>query len=265
MWGAIAGDVIGSVYEWCGTITKEFPLFTGHTTFTDDSVLSVAVAHWILTGDDLAYTLREYARTYRGRGYGGMFARWIDSPERGPYGSYGNGSAMRVSAVSHAFDTVDEVLVWAERSAAVTHDHPEGIRGAQGAALAGFLARTGRGKEEIRREVTSRLGYDLNRTVDDIRPTYHFDETCQGTVPQAIVAFLDSTDWEDAVRNAISLGGDADTLACITGGIAEAYYGEVPAAILDEVRTRVDPRMVEVIERFSSKHPIRPGTIAREP
>ena len=231
MLGAIAGDVIGSVHEWAETKTKDFPLFVPESTFTDDSVLTVAIADWILTGNDLVEVLHAYFEAYPNRGYGGMFQHWAAERRRIPYNSFGNGAAMRVSPVGFAFDDPDDVLACAERSAAVTHNHDEGVRGAQATALAVFLARKGKKKKELKRELESRFAYDLSPALDEIRPKYHFDETCQGTVPQAIIAFLESTSYEDAIRNAISLGGDADTLACITGGIAEAYYGGVPQHI----------------------------------
>lgn len=256
MLGAIAGDVIGSVHEWAGTKTKDFDLFVPRSTFTDDSVLTVAVAEWILDGQDLAGLLRAYARAFRGRGYGGMFSAWVAAGAGEPYGSFGNGSAMRAGPVGHAFDGLEDVLSWAERSAAVTHDHPEGIRGAQATAAAIHAARCGRTREQIRHGIEQRFGYDLGATLDDIRPTYRFDGTCQGTVPQAIIAFLESVSFEDAVRNAISLGGDADTLACITGSIAEAYYGGVPPEIAGPVRARLDGRLLAVLDRFQERYPL---------
>lgn len=254
MLGAIAGDVIGSVHEWAGTKTKKFPLFVGGTTFTDDTVLTVAVAEWLLTGADLVELFHRYVHDHPGRGYGSGFGAWARSRLREPYGSYGNGSAMRVSPVGFACDRLDDVLVKAGESAAVTHDHPEGIRGAQATAAAVFLARREHDKAIVRDEIERRFGYDLSRSLDEIRPDYQFNETCQGTVPQALIAFLESTDYEDAVRNAISLGGDADTLACIAGGIAEAYYGGVPEPIATDVRTLLDARLLAVVDRFRARH-----------
>jgi len=252
MLGAIIGDVIGSVHEWAETKTKDFPLFVAESTFTDDSVLTVAVAEWILDGNDLTDVLQTYTMAYPGRGYGLMYGQWAANRHRKPYNSFGNGSAMRVSPVGFAFDTTEEVLAWSERSAAVTHNHPEGIRGAQAAALAVSLARKTSDKAQIRTELESRFGYHLSQRLDEIRPTYEFNETCQATVPQAIIAFLESTGYEDAIRNAISLGGDADTLACITGGIAEAYYG-VPRDLSERVRTILDPQLVKVVDRFQNQ------------
>ena len=256
MLGAICGDVIGSVHEWGGTKTKEFPLLIPESTFTDDTVLTVAVADWVLTERNLVDLLQEYTHAYPLRGYGGMFQRWADRRARDPYNSLGNGAAMRVSAVGFAFDTMDEVLSRAERSAAVTHDHPEGVRGAQATAAAVFLARSGQTKEQIRHALATRFGYRLDARLDEIRPTYAFDETCQGTVPQALAAFFESTGYEDAIRNAISLGGDADTLACITGGIAEAYYKGVPAEIAGPVLAILDPGLKSVVERFRGRFSI---------
>lgn len=254
MRGAIVGDIIGSVHESrCGK-TKEFPLFVPHTTFTDDTVLTVAVADCLLTGSSYVDKFHEYTRAYPNRGYGAGFWHWVRSGSREPYNSWGNGAAMRVSPVGFAFGSLTEVLDEAKRSAEVTHNHPEGIRGAQATAAAVFLARTGKSKEEIREFVEASFGYDLDRTLDDIRPSYSFNESCQGTVPEAITAFLDSSDYEDAVRLAISLGGDADTLACITGGIAGAFYGGVPEAIAAPAMALLHPELRHVVDRFCEKY-----------
>lgn len=253
MLGAIVGDVIGSVHEGRGTKTKEFPLFVPRSTFTDDSVLTVAVAEWILTGQDLVDLLHSYTDTYPGRGYGGMYYEWACDHIREPYNSFGNGAAMRVSPVGFAFESMDEVLAWAKRSAEVTHNHPEGIRGAQATAASIFLARRSQDKDRIRRTIESQFGYDLSARLEQIRPTYGFDETCQRTVPQAFTAFFESTSYEDAIRNAISLGGDADTLACITGGIAEAYYNGVPKDLAAPVIAILDKCMVAVVDRFRER------------
>jgi ADP-ribosylglycohydrolase len=233
MLGAIVGDFIGSVHESVPTKRKDFPLVDPRCTVTDDSLLTVAVAEWLLHGTDLVTRFHELVAAYPRAGWGGMFARWATSRHREPYNSFGNGAAMRVSPVGWAFATLEHTLDAAAESSRVTHDHPEGIKGAQAAAAAVFLARTGHDKADIRQAIAERFGYDLDRTVDTIRPTYRFNETCQGTVPEAIVAFLDATDFEDTVRNAVSLGGDADTLACIAGAIAHAYFGSVPAHLAD--------------------------------
>jgi ADP-ribosylglycohydrolase len=250
MIGAIAGDVIGSVHERVATKSTEFPLFVGRSRFTDDTVLTVATAHAILTGKSYDVAYREFGRRYPNAGYGGSFYGWLFAEEPRPYNSWGNGSAMRVAPVGFAFNTVDEVLREAERTAAVTHNHPEGIKGAQATALAVFMGRSRASKEEICQEISQRFNYNLDRTVEQIRPDYQFDVSCQGSVPEAIVAFLDSTDVESAIRLAVSLGGDADTQAAIAGGIAEAFYGGVPAAITSAVRRHLDQEFVEVIDAF---------------
>jgi ADP-ribosylglycohydrolase len=250
MIGAIAGDIIGSVYEHAPLKSKEFPLFGRGCRFTDDTVLTIAVAAAILTGRPYQETLREFGQRYPAAGYGGSFYRWLQADNPQPYSSWGNGAAMRVSPIGFACATAQEVLAEAARSAACTHNHPEGIKGAQAAALAVFLARTGNSREEIRTEIATRFGYDLSRTVAAIRPGYSFDISCQGTVPEALIAFLDSTSYEDAIRNAVSLGGDSDTLACISGGIAEAFYGGVPAAIAGPAAQYLTPDLYRVCEEF---------------
>lgn len=215
------------------------------------------MADAILNGDDYAKTIKQFALRYPDAGYGGTFRMWIWSRENKPYNSWGNGSAMRVSPVGFAFDTIDEVLNQATMSAEVTHNHPEGIKGARATALAILLARQGAGKEAIRNEIEDRFSYDLRRTVEAIRPSYRFDVSCQGSVPESIIAFLDSRDWESAVRNAVSLGGDADTMACIAGGIAQAFYGKIPAEIVTETRKRLPNDLLAVVDRFNSKYRCR--------
>jgi ADP-ribosylglycohydrolase len=253
MIGAIAGDIIGSVYEWQNIKTKQFDLFSPDCCFTDDTVLTVALAESILTGADYASLMRAYCRRYPGAGYGNLFHLWAQDHKSQPYNSWGNGAAMRISSVGFAFNTLDEVLVRAAEYTAVTHNHTEGIKGAQAIAAAIFLARTGSSKADIRQYSTENFHYDLSRSVDEIRPTYQFNESCQGTVPQAIVCFLESTDFEDAIRNAISLGGDSDTLACITGGMAQAHYG-VPAAITDRAISILDEDLRGITARFMSTY-----------
>jgi ADP-ribosylglycohydrolase len=250
MIGAIAGDIIGSVYEFNQIKTKEFPLFNERSHFTDDSVLTAAVADAILSGRSYKESILEIGRRYPDSGYGGSFIGWLFSENPQPYNSWGNGSAMRVSPVGFAFQSEEKVLSEAKKSAEISHNHPEGIKGAQATALAVFLARSGDGKDTIRERIADEFGYDLDRTVDSIRPDYSFNESCQETVPEAIVAFLDSDSYEDAVRNAVSLGGDSDTLACITGGIAEVFYGTVPESIVTEVRKRLTPDLLQVIDDF---------------
>lgn len=253
MLGAIVGDMIGSVYEHRPIKTKEFPLWCDSSRFTDDTVLTVAVAAALLGDRDYAAALKEFGRSYPDAGYGTTFRSWLDSPSSEPYGSWGNGSAMRVSPVGFALDNVEEVLDEAERTAAVTHDHPEGIKGAQAVALAVFRARNGAARASMAHELTSLFGYDLSGTPDEIRRDYHFDVSCQGSVPQALVSFLASHSFEDAVRNAVSLGGDSDTLACVAGAVAEAYYGGVPAPLAGEARARLPGELLEVVERFETR------------
>lgn len=254
MLGAIAGDMIGSVYEHETIKTKEFPLFDHFSRLTDDTVLTVAVASAILQKTDYKTSLKYFGRKYPDAGYGMFFYKWLFSNKSQPYYSWGNGSAMRVSPVGFAFDSIKDVLEQAEESAAVTHNHPEGIIGAQATALAIFLARTGHDKEKIKHEICTRFYYDLDRTLDEIRPGYEFDLSCEGSVPEAIIAFLESTDFEDAIRNAISLGGDSDTLACITGGIAQAYYQTVPHYIAVEVYERLPLEFVSILDEFNSTY-----------
>lgn len=254
MLGAIVGDIIGSSYEFEGLKSTTFPLFTSSSRFTDDTVLTVAVADCLLHGRDYAQTFKEYGQRYPHAGYGGMFGNWLESADSKPYNSYGNGSAMRVSPVAYAFDTIDDVLREAERSASPTHNHPEGIKGAQAIASAIFLARTGNEKKEIRAFIEKRFKYDLGRTLDEIRPHYRFDETCQGSVPEAIIALLESTDYEDAIRKAVSLGGDADTLACMVGGIAEAFFKKIPQEIVFRARQILDKELLAIVDEFNSRY-----------
>ncbi len=254
MLGAIAGDVIGSVFESSPIKSTEFPLFSRHSRFTDDTVLTVAVAYSILKGVDYASSFKTFGRRYPNAGYGLSFYNWIFSPERKPYGSWGNGSAMRVSPIGFAFDTVEDVLKEAKKSAEVTHNHPEGIKGAQATALAVFLASRGKSKEEIKREISQRFGYNLDRTVDEIRPTYRFDVSCQGSVPEAIISFLESQNFEDAVRKGISLGGDSDTIACIAGAIAHSFYKDLPGEVVSNVKERLPEEFLSIIEEFKSRY-----------
>ena len=249
MLGAIIGDTIGSVYEFNNIKRTDFPLFQRRSNYTDDSIMTMAVAEWLLNDpqhgmDTLETSFLGFAKRYPCPmgGYGGGFNRWLFHPEtlydyeegqkaeskRRPYNSFGNGSAMRCSTNGWMFDTLEETERVAGLSAAITHNHPEGIKGAQSTAAAIFMARNGKSKEEIKEYISSKYGYNLNRTCDEIRAVYDWDASCQGTVPEAMVAFFDSTDFESAIRLAVSLGGDSDTLACITGGIAEAFYNDIP-------------------------------------
>jgi ADP-ribosylglycohydrolase len=253
MIGAIAGDIIGSIYEHWPIKTKDFPLFSNRCKFTDDTVLTVAIADAILSGLSYRQSLQEFGRLHPNAGYGGSFIQWLHSDNPQPYNSWGNGSAMRVSPVGFAFQSEADVMLNAKLTAQVSHNHPEGIKGAQATALAIFMAKSGRGKNKIKKRISNEFGYDLNRTVDEIRPEYSFDVSCQGTVPEAIIAFIDSDSHEDAVRNAISLGGDSDTLACISGGIADAFYG-VPENIRMEVQNRLTPDLLKIVESFCQKY-----------
>ncbi len=252
MIGAIAGDIIGSVYEWHNIKTTEFPLFDPRCTYTDDTVLTIAIADAILSGEEYGPKLKEWYRLFPGCGYGSGFRRWA-AHDTGQRHSMGNGSAMRVSPVGFAFDTLQEVLEEAKKSALPSHNHPEGIKGAQAAASAIFLARTGNNKNDIKSYMEKTFGYNLTRTLDDIRPRYRFDATCPGSVPEAIIAFLESNNYEDAIRKAISLGGDSDTIACIAGGIAEAFYG-IPDAIRIRALEKLDDKLAIVVNLFARKY-----------
>ena len=292
MLGAIIGDTVGSVYEFNNIKTTDFPFFSPGSNYTDDSVMTMAVAEWLLTDenhsiDTLENCMVSIARQYpcpKG-GYGSSFFDWLfhpeylidyddkristfitleealkklnasktETPKRKPYNSWGNGSAMRASAVGWMFDTLEETERVAKISAEITHNHPEGIKGAQATAAAIFMARNGKSKDEIHNYISTTYGYNLARTCDEIRPYYHFDASCQGTVPEAIVAFMDSTDYESAIRLAVSLGGDSDTLACITGGIAEAFYKEIPAEIAKKMWSKLPEKFKEIIKSVESR------------
>ena len=252
--GAIAGDVIGSVYEYVNIVkTTHFPLFTPLSHFSDDSVLTMAVADCLVHGKEFAENIWEFAHRYPNRGYGGSFKEWLKSDEKQPYGSYGNGSAMRVSPVGLLFDTMDETLKLAEATAAVTHNHPEGIKGAKAIAAAIYLARTYAKKTDIEEFISFSFGYDLGFSIEEIRPSYKFDVTCQGSVPQAIVAFLDSRDYEHAIRLAVSLGGDSDTIACMAGGIAAAFYKDIPLKIMEKVTAKLPYEFLHILNAFDKK------------
>ena len=253
MIGAIAGDIIGSIYEWNNIKKKKFHLFSDKCSFTDDSVLTIALADSILTGVSYVDNLKKFYHWYPDSGYGGNFRHWATSQHSEPYNSWGNGAAMRISPVGYAYNDLDTVLQKAFEFTEVTHNHPEGIKGGQATASAIFLARKGHSKSEIKTFVEDTFQYDLSKHVDDIRPTYKFDVSSQGTVPQAIRAFLDSTDFEDAIRTAVSLGGDTDTLTCITGGIAQAFYGDVPQLITEKAYTFLDNRLATITRQFMKK------------
>ncbi len=257
MLGAIAGDIIGSRFEQNPIKTTDFELFHPECRFTDDSVLTLAVAEHIFLGRDLVDTLKEYFNQYPDAGYGERFMQWASSPSREPYNSFGNGSAMRVSPVGFAFDSLEVVLEKARGTAEVTHNHPEGIKGAQATAAAVFLARTGSSKKEIKSFIETQFQYNLSDRLDAIRPQYTFDATCQGSVPQAITAFLESESFEDAVRKAVSLGGDSDTQACIAGGIAHAFYGKLPDIISAEVHSRLEVPLRQILTLFCDRFSCR--------
>lgn len=267
MIGAIVGDIVGSVYEWHNIKTKDFPLFRDDCFFTDDTVMTCAVAEALMNGgekDDFIDAMKKFGRMYPNAGYGGRFGAWLNGDSREPYNSWGNGSAMRVSPVGFFVEpswdvtsTACSVSTYAKRSAEVTHNHPEGIKGAQAVADSIMFMRYWKQggsdisarKDELRQFISEKYGYDLSKTLDEIRPTYSFNESCQDTVPQAITAFLESTGFEDAIRNAISLGGDSDTLAAITGGIAEAAYG-VPEWIKKKAWSYLDEPLKAICRRW---------------
>ena len=257
MYGALIGDIVGSVYEWKNIKTKDFPLFHRYCRYTDDSMMTIAVADALMKSwgqpemarrKALIDSLQKWGQRYPDAGYGGKFKQWIFSDHPEPYNSWGNGSAMRVSSVGWMYDTLEETQAVAKDTASVTHNHPEGIKGAVATASVIWMARNGRDKEEIRKYVETEF-YPLDETCDQIRPTYHFDVSCQGTVPQAITAFLEGESFEDVIRTAVSLGGDCDTLTCIAGGMAEAFYG-VSEELKLECRKRLEPDMLQVLDRF---------------
>lgn len=270
MYGAILGDMIGSPYEFdMGNKSKEFPLFSERSTYTDDTVMTIAVAdalwdaqpirsykdlkeeniEWIR--NRLIRGMQGFGKRYPYAGYGGMFRHWLRSKDPEPYGSYGNGSAMRVSAAAWLFHDIDTVRSMARLSAEVTHNHPEGMKGAEATAAAIFLARTGKSKNEIKSYIENKFGYDLSRTCDEIRPGYRHVESCQETVPEAITAFLEGESFEDVIRTAVSLGGDCDTLTCIAGSIAEGFYG-VPNELKIECRKRLPKELRKVLDRYET-------------
>ena len=259
--GAILGDIAGSIYEFDPHKSTDINLQDKRMDYTDDTIMTIAVADWILndkrhTKNGLVERMQQWGRRYPHPmgAYGNMFSQWLRSDNPMPYNSWGNGSAMRVSAVGFAFDTLEETMNVAKKCAEVTHDHTEGIKGAQATAAAIFMARTGSTKEVIRRYITDTFGYNLDRSCDDIRPTYGFDGSCQGTVPESIIAFLDSKDYEDALRLCISLGGDADTMGAITGAIAGAYYNKMPYALYEFGMEKLPKDIRNVVGLFNSKY-----------
>ncbi len=262
MLGAIIGDIVGSVYEFDNHRSKEFPLFTRRCTPTDDSIMTLAVAQSILNAgtdymrleEEAVANMRALGAEYPGADYGGRFCSWLRTYDPKPYGSYGNGAAMRVSPCGFAASSLEEAIRMSDAVTKVTHNHPEGMKGAEATTVAIYMARTGKNKDEIR-EIIERDYYKLDFTLDEIRPTYYFNETCQNTVPQAIEAFLESASFEDAIRNAISIGGDSDTLAAITGSIAEAFYG-IPSNIRKLSLPYLDATQLSILNAFESKYGI---------
>lgn len=275
--GAIIGDIVGSIYEFGNIKTTDFLIFSRKSDYTDDTIMTIAVADWLANTDRSQMALEDRLVNWAMYnpcpigGYGESFRRWLFLPEalcdfdnsgdtvktgksqRHPYNSFGNGSAMRASACGWAAKTLDEALDWGKRSAEITHNHPEGIKGAQVVAAAIFMARKGESKENIRNYIEREFDYNLDMTCDDIRPDYEWESSCQGTVPPAIVAWLDSNDFEEAIRLAVSLGGDSDTLACITGAIAQAYYAEIPDYIVERIQSLLPPAFLQVIEQLSKQ------------
>ncbi|HSN94644.1 MAG TPA: ADP-ribosylglycohydrolase family protein [Anaerolineaceae bacterium] len=256
MIGAIIGDIVGSRFEFANHRHYDgFDLFAQLCDFTDDTVLTVATAKVLLDGGSYTEAYRDFARRYPFRGYGGRFSRWIANEHMGPYNSFGNGSAMRVSPVGFAFGDLEMTLAEAKRSAEVTHNHPEGIKGAQALAQAIFMARQGESKEGIRQAIAASFGYDFSRSIEQIRRVNRFDETCQGSLPEALTCFFESRDFEDCLRLSVSIGGDTDTIACMAGGLAQAYYKAIPSWIVEEARAFLPEEFKEILGRFELTYP----------
>ena len=261
MIGAIIGDIVGSRFEWNNHRSKDFELFTPKCFATDDSIMTLAIGEalmrsrsdWSDLDAQAVRCMQAIGRPYPNCGYGGRFMEWMYSDEPAPYNSFGNGAAMRVSACGFVAGSLEEAKALSRAVTKVTHNHPEGIKGAEATTVAIYMARSGSSMAEIR-EVIDRAYYPMNFTLDEIRPTYRFNETCQGTVPQALMAFFESTGFEDAIRNAISVGGDSDTLAAITGGVAQAYYG-VPIELHDQAIEYLNPSLLDVLQRFEARYP----------
>jgi len=256
MIGAVIGDIIGSRFEKNNIKSKDFKLFTKKSSYTDDTVLTIAIADCILNSKDYEKTVKKYGRNYPFAGYGGSFKMWLAGMKNGPYNSWGNGSAMRVSPIGFAFDTEEKILEEAKKSAAITHNHKEGIKGAQAIAMSIFLARKGKTKAAIKAYIAQQFGYDLNRTIATIRPNYEFDVSCQGSVPESIIAFLESENFEDAIRTAISIGGDSDTIASMTGAISEAYYQSIPQELIEKANSYLPKHFKKIIEAFEKKYSV---------
>lgn len=250
MIGSIIGDIVGSVFEHRNIKITNFKLFNFGARFTDDTVLTIAIADAILNNQPYDVALQNWGQRYPGRGYGNHFNSWLYSEDPRPYNSWGNGSAMRVSPIGFAFDDLERVLMEAKKSAEVSHNHPEGIKGAQAIAAAIYLARTGSSKKEIRDFITNKFNYNLNRTVEEIRPGYKFDISCQASVPEAIICFLDSSDFENCIRLSISIGGDSDTIACMAGGIAQAFYNSISPEVVTTAKEMLPGEMLSILNEF---------------
>lgn len=262
MLGAVIGDIAGSRFEWKNTKSKDFELFTPECRITDDSVMTLALAQAVLNarsreelGAEAVRCMQAFGRRWARGCYGGTFSRWLMSEDPCPYGSWGNGAAMRVSACAWAGETLEDALDMARRVTEVTHDHPEGLKGAAAVTSAIWLARHGAGMDEIRAHIEAHF-YALDFTLDEIRPTYGFDVSCQGSVPQAVAAFLESESFEDAIRNAISLGGDSDTIGAMAGSMAEAFYG-IPHGLRSSALSYLDEELKLVVEKFEASYSAR--------
>ncbi len=254
MIGAIIGDIVGSRFEKNNVKHKNFELFTKESRFTDDTVLTIAIADSLLNSRDYESNMQKYGRTYPFAGYGGTFKKWLTGLIRGPYNSWGNGSAMRVSPIGFAYNDERSVLEEAKKSAEITHNHEEGVKGAQAIAMSIFLARNKKSKQEIKEYIELNFGYNLNRTINEIRPNYAFDVSCQGSVPEAITAFIESESFEDAIRIAVSIGGDSDTIACMTGAISQAYYKTIPEEMVLRANEILPKQFKIIIEEFNKKY-----------
>lgn len=250
MLGAMIGDIVGSVYEFHNCKSVDFPLFSEGSRFTDDTVMTAATADALMNGRPFRDAYQDWFHRFPDAGYGGRFYQWAATREKDPYGSFGNGSAMRVSPVGFYGRSLEEVLATAAKSASVSHNHPEGVKGAQVVAAVIFLSRARAQKDEIRDYVEKTFSYDVSVPLDEVRPTYTFDVSCQGSVPQAVRAFLESSDFEHALRLAVSIGGDSDTIACMAGGMAEAFYGEIPWELTKEALLRLPADIAEVTRAF---------------
>ncbi len=255
MFGAIVGDIAGSTFERFNCRFESCEIFANGSRFTDDTVLTLATAEHFLFAESYSDIYRRFGRNYPNAGYGASFRAWMLSDNPTPYNSWGNGSAMRASPIGWVADSLEWALTEAQKSAEVTHNHPSGIRGAQAVAAAVFLARTGESKEAIRTNLADSFGYNLNRTVDEIRPQYVFDVSCEGSVPEALIAFLESSDFESSIRKAISIGGDSDTIACIAGAIAHAYYRKIPEWMISYCTKALDGAQRTILSEFWTKFP----------